>query len=603
MSSIRIPDSQHWLIKRMQKLGYASDKNGICFGISHMAMQAIHAGPEALAIFNKRLLLIASIPEEKFKEEVDAIRKKQSDLSTRARTIAESKVRPKPSTKPFSEMTDEEKNENEIWQKDLYSELKKQFKILAKKEQIEPMALEIILEIPAFLEGVELYHQALKYPELFPPMEEKSQADSKEEKKPSTVPTKQNAMLTMPLVESKALEGLHIGIVPGGDFSGAYDLSDLTIYFKTLANALHENQFNLPISLILSSGNHTITVSYDPGTKKWLFINAGQLSLSTQPINNPEGIARAVLGAFSKNNVACFSTQLYAPASQHDKLKKVLERCNDQQPWKDVHAVNQTKAALSDSNNVSWLSIAARNGHTDTVKTLIDSKAEIDKPDDKKGITPLYVAASNGHTDVVDVLIKAGANVNKPTHKGLTPLYVAVRKGHLKIAQALLKEGAISTLKDLLKILKASNNELKAAVYENLQSQWATLITTKKDLDTLSNFYDSEHITQIANLLLINAIDNATKKEEQQSLWWIGWTTMWNQAINLRQPPLEAILMLRDSLNHGTPLDAKYIEPLSHGKPKEMIENHLKIFRPNINIEQFLAMAVRGSPTKPSPKF
>jgi ankyrin repeat protein len=60
----------------------------------------------------------------------------------------------------------------------------------------------------------------------------------------------------------------------------------------------------------------------------------------------------------------------------------------------NVHAVDEL--AL-------WL--AAKNGHTDTVRVLLDGGADVHEDED----WVLVLAAENGHTETVRALLKAGA--------------------------------------------------------------------------------------------------------------------------------------------------------------------------------------------------
>ena len=64
-------------------------------------------------------------------------------------------------------------------------------------------------------------------------------------------------------------------------------------------------------------------------------------------------------------------------------------------------------------------------------------------PKNKYGRTPLYYAAKEGHTDIVRILLEAGAEVNAAVFKfGWTPLRGAARYGHTDIVEALRKAGA-----------------------------------------------------------------------------------------------------------------------------------------------------------------
>jgi ankyrin repeat protein len=74
---------------------------------------------------------------------------------------------------------------------------------------------------------------------------------------------------------------------------------------------------------------------------------------------------------------------------------------------------------------MSGLMFAARDGHIEAVRTLLQAGADpnFTDPDDS---TALIIALMNGHWDVARLLIEAGADVNHWDWWGQTPLYTAV---------------------------------------------------------------------------------------------------------------------------------------------------------------------------------
>jgi len=75
--------------------------------------------------------------------------------------------------------------------------------------------------------------------------------------------------------------------------------------------------------------------------------------------------------------------------------------------------------------NMTPLMYAAREGHLDVAKVLIDAGAEVDAVD-KNVITPLFMAISNNHIDMARFLIERGANINAVDWYGRTPLFAAI---------------------------------------------------------------------------------------------------------------------------------------------------------------------------------
>ena len=66
---------------------------------------------------------------------------------------------------------------------------------------------------------------------------------------------------------------------------------------------------------------------------------------------------------------------------------------------------------IEDEDKCNCMHIAAREGHVEVIKELIDAGAKVD-PLDVGQWTPLIWACYKGQVEAVDVLISHGANVN-----------------------------------------------------------------------------------------------------------------------------------------------------------------------------------------------
>lgn len=69
------------------------------------------------------------------------------------------------------------------------------------------------------------------------------------------------------------------------------------------------------------------------------------------------------------------------------------------------------------------LLFAARNGHTEVVKALLDGGADVDNVSNFNKRTALYEAAIRFHYDTAKVLIAAGGDINHISKDGVTPLH------------------------------------------------------------------------------------------------------------------------------------------------------------------------------------
>ena len=94
------------------------------------------------------------------------------------------------------------------------------------------------------------------------------------------------------------------------------------------------------------------------------------------------------------------------------------------------------------SSRDNALARAALYGQAETVRALLDARANINAWTIISGWTPLMAAASQDKTVVVQILLDRGADINAPSPDGTTALIVAARNGHTDTLQILLDRGA-----------------------------------------------------------------------------------------------------------------------------------------------------------------
>jgi len=94
------------------------------------------------------------------------------------------------------------------------------------------------------------------------------------------------------------------------------------------------------------------------------------------------------------------------------------------------------------------LMLAAREGHYDTTKLLLETNAHVNVPSGSNDDTPLTLSCWKGHSTVVELLIEHKSDVDHQTKTGCTPLMEATREGHKKDAEILLNHGADVELPD-----------------------------------------------------------------------------------------------------------------------------------------------------------
>ncbi|MEP7117423.1 MAG: ankyrin repeat domain-containing protein, partial [Acidobacteriota bacterium] len=72
------------------------------------------------------------------------------------------------------------------------------------------------------------------------------------------------------------------------------------------------------------------------------------------------------------------------------------------------------------------LLFAARQGHIETARALLDAGVNVNETKDGDLTTPLLLATINGHYDLAKVLIEKGADPNQRALNGVTPLYAVL---------------------------------------------------------------------------------------------------------------------------------------------------------------------------------
>ena len=82
---------------------------------------------------------------------------------------------------------------------------------------------------------------------------------------------------------------------------------------------------------------------------------------------------------------------------------------------------------------------AAANNKASVVKILLNNKnIDINLPN-VLGLTPLTHAAKLGHIEIVKILLDAGADINKEDKLFITPLMNASASGHYDIVKLLIE--------------------------------------------------------------------------------------------------------------------------------------------------------------------
>jgi ankyrin repeat protein len=101
-----------------------------------------------------------------------------------------------------------------------------------------------------------------------------------------------------------------------------------------------------------------------------------------------------------------------------------------------------------DASGYTPLHYAARAGHTNICKLLLEKGADVNAVTESGRSTPLHRAAFCGHVDVVQLLLHFEANPNIQDADGCTPLHKAASQNKGEVVRLLLMHGANPSLVD-----------------------------------------------------------------------------------------------------------------------------------------------------------
>ncbi len=152
-------------------------------------------------------------------------------------------------------------------------------------------------------------------------------------------------------------------------------------------------------------------------------------SKAAKEIDNYKNLYRALSAEEQKTML---SNLVPPPATLTDDSTQALK----------IAALAELGVVIQPGNMPLLLVVAAQNGHTAIVQTLLAHGANVNQAEEQRGAPPLLQAAFKGHMTIVETLLAHGAEVNQADKVGDTPLLLAAQDGHTDIVQALLAHGA-----------------------------------------------------------------------------------------------------------------------------------------------------------------
>ncbi|CAM9119030.1 unnamed protein product [Discosporangium mesarthrocarpum] len=172
---------------------------------------------------------------------------------------------------------------------------------------------------------------------------------------------------------------------------------------------------------------------------------------------------------------------LHTPAnSEGDTALYIAAKAGHVEAVRALLEVPVTKVNWQNQKGITSISVASHKGREEIVKMLIAANADVNI-ESNNGSTPLIQAShfgEFGHVEVVKLLIKANALVDKHNNKGTTALMRATQEGKEKVVQILIEAGA--------DVSKRNNERMNALMLGSQRGHAAivqALINHKAEID------------------------------------------------------------------------------------------------------------------------
>ncbi|XP_020221782.1 ankyrin repeat-containing protein At2g01680 [Cajanus cajan] len=180
---------------------------------------------------------------------------------------------------------------------------------------------------------------------------------------------------------------------------------------------------------------------------------------------------------------------------------------------------------IRSKSDMNAFHVAAKRGHRDIVRELLNTWPEVCKLCDSSNTSPLYSAAVQDHLDVVNAILDVDVSTMFIVRKnGKTSLHNAARYGVVQIVKTLIaRDPGIVCIKDKkgqTALHMAVKGQCTAVVEEILLADPSILNERDKKGNTALHMATRKGRSQIVNLLLsYSAVDvNAINKQQETAL-------------------------------------------------------------------------------------
>jgi hypothetical protein len=170
-------------------------------------------------------------------------------------------------------------------------------------------------------------------------------------------------------------------------------------------------------------------------------------------------------------------------------------------------SVDELKRRVGEEENAEFerfpLHAAAKRNRLDEAASLLDEAADVNGRTDRQQLTALMVAAKYGHIEMVRLLVERGAEVDATEPGGFTALMLASFRGYREIAVTLLENGA-----DMNVALEDGRTPLFAAVAKGAEDLVLLLVDRGADLqhEDARGWTALHHAAQLGHLAIVRLL-------------------------------------------------------------------------------------------------
>ena len=318
------------------------------------------------------------------------------------------------------------------------------------KTKLTPDELEL-LEIEPFYNSVFLHQKPEDFDGIFG----------------NEVNTHDDITFISSFTQSQALEEAN-GLDEIYSQTNIYSNGEMNEYFSSMAKTINaiKPQLTEPLCFILGSSNHATSLSYDPKSKEWTFMDINQwppkiihdTNELTQYIRKAEGYQSQ-----TNTELSCFTIRMFAKKGQSSANLKEVFQLNQKQAFNREHIyqlgtddlktivrggcsaeVIATSPMLPESVAINLACVAAGIGITSVIEAIakLPKGFELLNTPNGEGDTPACLAALTGNMPIIEAIAKLPKGfelLNTPNGEGDTPACLAVLTGNMPIIEAIAK--------------------------------------------------------------------------------------------------------------------------------------------------------------------